>query len=65
MRKRRDGGGQWFLRFTIYDRRREIGLGSTEDVSLKEAREGSSKLRAVLRDGNDPIKERQCAKREA
>ncbi len=38
LNKRKDGGSQWFLRFTLYGRRREMGLGSTFDVTLKEAR---------------------------
>ena len=36
--KRNDGGGQWVLRVTVHGRRREMGLGRTVDVTLKEAR---------------------------
>lgn len=63
--RRDDGGGQWFLRYTIYGRRREMGLGSIMEVSLKEAREGAEKWRAVARSGKDPIKVRDQEKREA
>lgn len=49
LHKRADGGGQWFLRFSIHRRRREMGLGSIDDVSLKEAREAADRWRSVLR----------------
>ncbi len=62
--KRADGGGQWVLRVTVYGRRREMGLGSLEAVSLKEARETAEQWRAVVRQGKDPIKERARLKRE-
>jgi integrase len=62
--KRADGGGQWVLRVTVQGRRREMGLGSLEAVSLKEARETAEQWRAVVRKGKDPIKERERLKRE-
>lgn len=63
--KREDGGGQWVLRVTVHGRRREMGLGSLSDVSLKEARDAAEKWRAVQRSSLDPIKERERQKREA
>lgn len=65
LNKRRDGGAQWFLRIVIHGRRREMGLGSLDYVSIKEAREKAERWRAVARDGTDPIKERQRLRREA
>ncbi|MGQ5216029.1 tyrosine-type recombinase/integrase [Brucella abortus] len=65
LHKRPDGGGQWILRVTIHGRRREMGLGSALEVSLKEAREASEKWRAMVRSNIDPIKERERQKREA
>ncbi|MFN3663614.1 tyrosine-type recombinase/integrase [Yoonia sp.] len=65
LHKREDGGSQWFLRVTVNGRRREMGLGKLEDVSLKEARRSAEKWRAMVRDGKDPIKEREHLKREA
>ncbi|MEC9267461.1 MAG: integrase arm-type DNA-binding domain-containing protein [Pseudomonadota bacterium] len=65
LKKRSDGGGQWILRFTLFGRRHEMGLGSALDVSLREARELASKWREVVRQGKDPIKERERLKREA
>lgn len=63
--KREDGGGQWVLRVTIHGRRREMGLGSISEVSLKEAREAANKWRGVTRTNVDPIKERERQRREA
>ncbi|UVC09869.1 integrase arm-type DNA-binding domain-containing protein [Rhizobium sp. TH2] len=63
--KREGGGGQWVLRVTVHGRRREMGLGSMTDVSLKEAREAAERHRSIGRSGVDPIKERQRQKREA
>jgi len=62
---RNDGGAQWFLRYTIFGRRHEMGLGSFPDVTLKAARDEADKWRAVVRDGKDAIKERERQRREA
>lgn len=63
--KRTDGGAQWVLRYTLYSRRHEMGLGSFPAVSLKEARQDAEKWRAVVRTGTDAIKERERQRREA
>lgn len=65
LHKRPDGGAQWVLRVTVHGRRREMGLGSASDVSLKEARDTADRWRAMVRAGLDPIKERERQKREA
>ncbi len=65
LHKCKDGGAQWIYRFTIHGRRREMGLGALRDVSLKQARELATGWRSVLREGRDPIKERNKQKREA
>jgi len=57
--KRQDGGGQWVLRVTINGKRREMGLGGTDTVSLKQAREHAARYRAQAREGRDPVLERQ------
>ena len=56
--KYENGNGKWFLRYTIYGRRREMGLGAFPTVTLKEARESAGKWRRLVRDGKDPISER-------
>ena len=69
--KREDGGGQWFLRVTVYGRRREMGLGPAKldqkkpGVTLKEARIQAENWRAVARQDKDPIKERERLRKEA
>lgn len=63
--KGEDGTGSWVLRVTIHGRRREMGLGSIAEVSLKEAREAAEKARALARQSVDPITDRKRKKREA
>ncbi|MBR1209466.1 site-specific integrase [Bradyrhizobium sp. JYMT SZCCT0180] len=57
--------GSWVLRVAVHGRLRHMGLGSISDVGLKEARDAAEKWRATVRAGNDPIKVRERAKREA
>tara|TARA_B100000678_G_scaffold285173_1_gene287859 strand:+ start:222 stop:1475 length:1254 start_codon:yes stop_codon:yes gene_type:complete len=45
-------------------REREMGLGSIDDVSLDEARDRAVELRRIVRDGIDPLEDRQRTKRE-
>ena len=50
-----DGGiKSWILRTTVYNRRRELGLGSATLVTLAEARDEARRLRKVARSGGDP-----------
>lgn len=63
--KGENGGGKWVLRLTLHGRQRYMGLGSLNDVSLKEARAAAERWRAVAREGRDPIKERARLRREA
>lgn len=62
---KRENGAQWVLRFVAHGRRREMGLGGYPLVSLKEAREAASEHRKVVRQGMDPIKQRERERREA
>ena len=50
---------RWVLRTVVNGRRRDMGLGSVELVSLKEAREQAAKYRNIARNGGDPIAERR------
>lgn len=65
---RPDGGAQWFLRFMVQGRRRDMGLGGLGDVGLAEVRREAERWRAEARAGRDPIKvrdkERRAARRE-
>lgn len=63
---RRDtGSAQWVLRVTVHGRRREMGLGSYPDLSLKDARDSAAKWRTLAAQEVDPIKQRQKERRAA
>ncbi len=63
--KNANGGAKWVLRYSLYGRRHEMGLGGYPEVSLKEARESAEEWRLVVRKGKDAIKERERQRREA
>ena len=53
-------GKSWIMRFHAPNGRvREIGLGSALKVSLKEAREARDAAYALLRNGVDPLRDRE------
>lgn len=54
------GAKSWVLRFMLNKRAREMGLGSTSDHSLAEARERAKKYRQLLSEGIDPIEHRKA-----
>lgn len=54
------GGRSWILRYSLNDRRRDLGLGSYIDLTLAEAREKARENRKLVAQGIDPIE----AKRE-
>ena len=71
-----DGGGlylqvspsgtrSWLFRFTIFGKSRGMGLGSCDLMTLAEARETVGDLRKRVRQGIDPIDERQRAEAQA
>ncbi|HVV26590.1 MAG TPA: Arm DNA-binding domain-containing protein [Rhizomicrobium sp.] len=59
------GTKSWIFRFTMNDRKREMGLGPLLDVSLAEAREKAHQCRNQKRDGTDPIEARKSARQQA
>lgn len=59
------GARRWLLRTIVHGRRRDIGLGSAQLVSLASAREEARRLRAITRRGGDPIAERDRDKRQS
>ena len=48
------GAKSWILRTVVHGRRRELGMGSANLVSLLEAREQARGLRKIAREGGDP-----------
>ena len=59
----RSGAKQWLCRVVVRGRRRDVGLGGANTVSLAEARELAAEVRKSARAGRDPIEERKAAKR--
>ena len=53
------GNRRWVLRVSTNGKRRDFGLGSAFEVSLKEARERRDKIRSQLRAGIDPMAARK------
>jgi integrase len=51
----KSGSRKWFARVTVNGTRREMGLGSLGDTSLKEARRKAAEARAKAAEGIDPI----------
>ncbi|MGP5307142.1 tyrosine-type recombinase/integrase [Vreelandella alkaliphila] len=56
-------GRSWILRTLVGKRRREMGLGGYPDVGLSDAREAARHARKRLLEGEDPIAQRQAARR--
>jgi integrase len=63
--ERHGGGRRWVLRYTRDGRKREMGLGDADTVSLAEARDLRDKHQRLLRAGQDPLAAKRAAKREA
>ncbi|NWH08214.1 MAG: DUF4102 domain-containing protein [Alphaproteobacteria bacterium] len=58
----RDGSRKWVLRVQVLGRRRDLGLGSVQDVSLADARENAEALRKLVKVGRDPVAEKRAAR---
>jgi integrase len=60
------GTKSWLFRFMLRGRSREMGLGAFGDppdgVPLAKARINAAEARALLRDGKDPLTERQASR---
>ena len=56
------GAKSWVLRVQVQGRRRDIGLGSTAELELSEARDRARELRKVAKAGRDPIAARDKSK---
>jgi hypothetical protein len=59
------GARRWLLRIVAQGKRRDIGLGGVQTVTLADAREKAQRLRAIARDGGIPLAERDKDKRTA
>lgn len=54
------GRGSWIFRFQLNGRRREMGLGSLDTLTVAKARAAAEELRGELRKGVDPLAARQA-----
>lgn len=54
------GAKRWMLRIMVQGRRRDIGLGGAQLVTLSDAREQTTTLRKIARNGGDPVAERKA-----
>jgi len=57
------GSRHWILRTVVNKKRRDIGLGSFQLISLAEAREEARRMRKIARGGGDPLAERRAERR--
>lgn len=57
-----EGRRRWLYLYTVNGKRREMGLGSAREVSLKAARAARDDARSKLRAGTDPLSERRAMK---
>jgi integrase len=55
------GAKRWVLRTVVQGRRRDMGLGSLQLVSLADARARATTYRRLARDGGDPVAEKRRA----
>lgn len=58
----RFGSKSWILRYTLHQKKRDMGLGPLADWTLAEARERAKKYRQLVDDGIDPIDHRDQEK---
>ncbi|MDH2343252.1 integrase arm-type DNA-binding domain-containing protein [Bradyrhizobium sp. SSUT77] len=56
---RNETSKSWLLKFALFKRPREMGLGSAFDFTLAEAREKRDALRKLIKQGIDPIEQRR------
>ncbi len=58
LRIQKSGAKSWVQRIIIHGKRRDIGLGAADLVSLADARETAARNRAIARNGADPRRPR-------
>ena len=55
---------KWIFRFTLNQKRRDMGLGRFPDIGLREARNRRDEARKLVAQGQDPITARRRARAE-
>lgn len=59
------GAKSWLFRYEISGKERQMGLGSLNDVTLAQARQGAARCRLQRQAGADPIEARNVEKAKA
>ena len=62
LRVKQTGSRSWIVRVKAGNRRRDIGLGAFPDVPLADARSKARDIREQIRNGIDPVAERNAAR---
>ena len=62
LRVSKSGAKSWILRCRVHGEKRDIGLGGAVIVPLADARKKAAAMRAIARDGGDPLAERNRTK---
>ena len=65
LRIQKSGAKSWVQRIIVHGKRRDIGLGAADLVSLADAREAAARNRAIARNGGDPRRPRMPSFRVA
>ena len=65
LRIQNSGAKSWVQRIIVHGKRRDIGLGAADLVSLADARETAARNRAIARNGGDPRRPRVPSFRDA
>lgn len=60
-----DGRARWVFRYQIGGKSRDMGLGAAREVTLADARSAAEAARRALREGRDPIEQREEQRRVA
>ena len=57
----KSGAKSWVYRYSIFDKRRDMGLGPLTKINhIDKARESAQDARALVAQGIDPIEQRRC-----
>lgn len=59
------GTRSWVLQYSIFGKVRTMGLGSYDELSLTEARTAAKDWRQIIRQGRDPLQEKEEARQAA
>ena len=65
LRVQASGAKGWIFRFQLNGKRREMGIGTLAELPAIDARAAAAELGRLVRDGVDPIEERNQREQDA